>query len=317
MTDSNKAETPALDLQASAAPLASPKTDLVREIVQAASDAPAAPPASAPIRARFLRGPSPLKLLIKLADVMADLNWVEKRGHNAHFNYDYATESDILAAIRPRLAEKKIFVQTLVQKESESPTGKKTRDGADIFRNRVELLIIFHDAESGETMDIIGIGYSQDDADKGFYKAYTGAIKYAFAKTFLISTGDDPEEAGTPEEREAAKKAKKEKQAAAKTNGPGQGGPQRSGDHVQTDENGAFTVTSLIEKYTTKPVSGNNTQVSFQIPNVGNASTIDRDLAAKLMREKGTGMLVRWKLTRKGSFINIASAEILAAGLAS
>ncbi len=37
------------------------------------------------------------------------------------------------------------------------------------------------------------VGQGLDNADKGYYKAYTGAVKYFLMKTFMISTGDDPE----------------------------------------------------------------------------------------------------------------------------
>ena len=49
------------------------------------------------------------------------------------------------------------------------------------------------DVETGfyETTVITGEGI--DKGDKAGYKAYTGAIKYYLANTFLVATGDDPE----------------------------------------------------------------------------------------------------------------------------
>lgn len=254
------------------------------------------------------RGAPPLKLLKKLADIMADLNWVEKRGHNSHFGYDYATESDILAAIRPRLAGAGIFVHTIVESETATPTGKTTRDGGVIMRHRVQLLHIFNDSESGETLEGVGIGYSNDDSDKGFYKAYTGAVKYFFAKTFLVSTGDDPENLN-PEEREAAKKARKEKQQTD----PGPAGPRRSENAVQTPE-GEFTVVSTVDRTDEKKVSGGKIQYRFVIPNVGTVSTVSKPLADKVLREKGTGMPVRFHISRNGSWLNLENAEVLPPG---
>jgi hypothetical protein len=49
------------------------------------------------------------------------------------------------------------------------------------------------DSESGERHDCEWAGQGDDGADKGVYKAYTGALKYFLMKTFLIPTGDDPE----------------------------------------------------------------------------------------------------------------------------
>ena len=42
-----------------------------------------------------------------------------------------------------------------------------------------------------EESDITGEGF--DKGDKAGYKAYTGALKYYLADTFLVATGDDPE----------------------------------------------------------------------------------------------------------------------------
>lgn len=49
------------------------------------------------------------------------------------------------------------------------------------------------DIESGfyETTVITGEGI--DKGDKAGYKAYTGALKYYLADTFMVATGDDPE----------------------------------------------------------------------------------------------------------------------------
>lgn len=49
------------------------------------------------------------------------------------------------------------------------------------------------DVETGfyESSRIIGEGV--DKGDKAGYKAYTGALKYFFAETFNVATGDDPE----------------------------------------------------------------------------------------------------------------------------
>ena len=49
------------------------------------------------------------------------------------------------------------------------------------------------DVETGffETTKITGEGI--DKGDKAGYKAYTGALKYFLANTFMVATGDDPE----------------------------------------------------------------------------------------------------------------------------
>ena len=53
--------------------------------------------------------------------------------------------------------------------------------------------ILLIDSESGESMDLYGIGTGQDAGDKAVMKAETAAIKYAYLLSMAISTGDDPE----------------------------------------------------------------------------------------------------------------------------
>jgi hypothetical protein len=64
-----------------------------------------------------------------------------------------------------------------------------------VYLTTVTLDVTLVDGESGDMMTTTWIGQGLDNSDKGYYKAYTGAIKYFLLKTFLISTGD---EATTP-----------------------------------------------------------------------------------------------------------------------
>lgn len=56
-----------------------------------------------------------------------------------------------------------------------------------------KLQFILTDVETGfyEVTAITGEGI--DKGDKAGYKAYTGALKYYLANTFMVATGDDPE----------------------------------------------------------------------------------------------------------------------------
>lgn len=132
-------------------------------------------------------------LVGKLAQIMADTPWVEKKGRNTFFNYDYAKESDILDAIRDRLAANGIFVFTSIESMEFRETSKKTRDGSPMNLVFVKTKHTFSDGESGETVEVNGFGSGEDSGDKAIYKAITGAMKYFVSKNFLMSTGDDPE----------------------------------------------------------------------------------------------------------------------------
>lgn len=140
-------------------------------------------------------------LVGKLAQIMAETPWVEKRGRNNFFNYDYAKESDILDAIRDKLAAAGVFVFTSIEDMEFRETAKKTRDGSPVNMVFVKTRHTFSDAESGETIEVHGHGCGEDSGDKAIYKAITGAMKYFVSKNFLMSTGDDPEKDEDKEER--------------------------------------------------------------------------------------------------------------------
>ena len=68
-------------------------------------------------------------------------------------------------------------------------------EGSDKQPNgrQVNVLFRLHDTETGFYEDSVMTGEGLDKGDKAGYKAYTGALKYYFAETFNVATGDDPE----------------------------------------------------------------------------------------------------------------------------
>ena len=75
--------------------------------------------------------------------------------------------------------------------ELEYQTFEGTEKQANGRMPRLEFTLF--DCETGffETTTITGEGI--DKGDKAGYKAYTGALKYYLANTFMVATGDDPE----------------------------------------------------------------------------------------------------------------------------
>lgn len=145
-------------------------------------------------------------LIRKLSDVMAIVDRVPKRGRNDNHGYDYATEADIATAVRSALAERHLLLVPDVLPEHTKVTEHVTKSGG--VQRIASILVKFtlHDGDSGETLCYHIPGEGQDGGDKAFYKAVTGAEKYALLKIFLIPTGDDPERepAGKSVQREAA-----------------------------------------------------------------------------------------------------------------
>ena len=66
-------------------------------------------------------------------------------------------------------------------------------EGKNNNGRQVKVGFTLTDVETGfaESVNFYGEGF--DKGDKGLYKAYTGALKYYLANTFMVATGDDPE----------------------------------------------------------------------------------------------------------------------------
>ena len=130
-------------------------------------------------------------LVKKLAVVMSQVGYIPKNGYNAFHKYKYATESDVADKVRDLLAEQNTMMMPSVLEHTVREIT--TRKGNTEYVNCVLMEFVFIDGDSGEQIAIRMVGEGQDASDKGYYKAITGATKYALMKAFMIPTGDDPE----------------------------------------------------------------------------------------------------------------------------
>lgn len=132
-------------------------------------------------------------LVQKLANVLGNSERVAKNGFNKFHNYAYATEADISASVRTEMAKQGLMmiptVENIEWQVVETNGGKKEK------LCTVSWLFTMLDADSDAKIEFRNVGQGQDSGDKAFYKAATGALKYALKMLFLIPTGDDPEEA--------------------------------------------------------------------------------------------------------------------------
>lgn len=133
-------------------------------------------------------------LFAKLAKITGEISRVPKRGRNEFHKYDYVTEADLLDAVRSKLAEAGIAYFFSVVEATVRPTDNAKAGPI----TEVRVAVTFADSETGDSMTVFGVGAGQDAGDKGVYKAITGAQKYVLMKTFLVPTGDDPEQEDAP-----------------------------------------------------------------------------------------------------------------------
>ena len=157
---------------------------------------PAETPAAVETSARILdlaapEAPVQLNLRQKLAEVRRRIGYIQKRGHNERFNYSYVTAADIAGSVGDILAELGIIVIPRLEDISyESAVGR----GEGTRMARVVMAYTFADVDSGEEVIAKVAGQGLDPGDKAPYKAMTGALKYALLQSFLLATGDDPED---------------------------------------------------------------------------------------------------------------------------
>lgn len=132
-------------------------------------------------------------ILKKLSSIQKDVEPLAKEGRNLSQGYDYLAEAQITALFKPLLqAHGVVFTfSSLITGVQATASGKQ-------LLTSVRINYRFSDIVTGDFVkgDIDGQGC--DPNDKGVYKAITGAIKYLFMKTFMLPTGDDPENEDTP-----------------------------------------------------------------------------------------------------------------------
>jgi hypothetical protein len=133
--------------------------------------------------------PPEMNLREKFAEVRQRLGYIQKRGHNERHHYSYVMAADLAGAVGDILSELGVVVIPQLQSIStETPRSSNERIARIVMNYR------FVDARSGEELTVRVAGEGADTGDKAPYKAMTGALKYALLQSFLLASGDDPED---------------------------------------------------------------------------------------------------------------------------
>jgi hypothetical protein len=152
---------------------------------------PTIEPGASMLNGATAEDPLRLNLRQKLAEVRRRIGYIQKRGHNERFNYSYVMAADIAGAVGDLLAE----LGVVVIPSLENITYESTAGRSETTRiARVVMAYTFSDVDSGEEIVAKVAGQGLDVGDKAPYKAMTGALKYALLQSFLLATGDDPED---------------------------------------------------------------------------------------------------------------------------
>lgn len=135
---------------------------------------------------------------------------LKRSGKNDFDNYKYFSEAQYKELFTELLSDHKLEMKFNELEYGLFDGSQKQSNG-----RMPKLEFTLFDCETGffETTEITG--EAMDKGDKAGYKAYTGALKYFLADTFMVATGDDPEKE-SPEENMNSKAERKasEKQIA-------------------------------------------------------------------------------------------------------
>lgn len=113
---------------------------------------------------------------------------LKKGATNSFDRYNYFSEAQYKELFTELFSEHDLELKFT---ELEYETFEGSEKQANGRMPRLEFTLF--DCETGfyESTNITGEGI--DKGDKAGYKAYTGALKYYLANTFMVATGDDPE----------------------------------------------------------------------------------------------------------------------------
>ena len=132
---------------------------------------------------------------------------LKKGGVNDYDKYSYFSEAQYKELFTELFSNVGLEL-SFTEVESNTFTGSEKQANGRMPK----LDFILTDIATGfyEVTTITGEGI--DKGDKAGYKAYTGALKYYLANTFMVATGDDPEK----ESPSHTMNTKEEKKASAK-----------------------------------------------------------------------------------------------------
>ena len=112
----------------------------------------------------------------------------KKGGKNNFDKYTYFSEAQYKEIFTQFFSDNGLELTTTEISNSDYPGSEKMP-----FGRKATLCFRLTDIETGFFEESLITGDAIDKGDKGLYKAYTGALKYYLANTFMVATGDDPE----------------------------------------------------------------------------------------------------------------------------
>lgn len=143
---------------------------------------------------------------------LSEMGILKKEGHNTFDKYKYFSEAQYKELFTNLFSRTRLELKSsVISCQSFQGTDKQP------FGRQIKLEFCLMDCETGFFELSYMIGEGIDKGDKASYKANTGAIKYYLANTFLVATGDDPENETQSNTTEQNKKTQKQQSSGLVT----------------------------------------------------------------------------------------------------
>jgi hypothetical protein len=158
--------------------------------------------------------------------VMSQVGYIQKT-KSAGLKYPYANESTIIAEIRPAMVSEGIImfcsniygVETREYQTAVKEYNGQVSGGTSMVNVSAYYQWTFFHYPSGSFTQVMSRGEGSDSSDKANNKAATASKKYALLQTFLLATGDDPDQ--FQDDERAGKTVSRQSMTAAATALPG------------------------------------------------------------------------------------------------
>lgn len=124
----------------------------------------------------------------ELRKVLREKGILKKGGTNDYDHYSYFSEAQYKELFTELFSQHGLELK-FDELEYQTFEGSEKQANGRMPRVRFDLF----DVETGFYESTVITGEGIDKGDKAGYKAYTGALKYYLADTFMVATGDDPE----------------------------------------------------------------------------------------------------------------------------
>jgi len=140
--------------------------------------------------------------------IMGEVSYVQKERKQG-VTYSIKSEEGVLNAIRPAMLNHGVVMFPVEVKDAYHSTYE-----AGKYKNLWNRVIATHiyrfvHAASETHVDVAVLGDGADMGDKAGNKSMTTSKKYALLETFLLKTGDDPDDTPSPTDSPIVKEAKK------------------------------------------------------------------------------------------------------------